>query len=144
MLGLQEGITEHQITYGMMPRNNHEVAIISRSMLELMLELGFGIDLPPGHSTSGRVTRRRAKPGAPPPRALPLIRSGNTAPEESYCAVPYKNNWYWIEDNDIASKRTFTLLLILFSLVETWPRLGLTRGDRAFTRNSGPSMKRSA
>jgi hypothetical protein len=32
---------------------------------------------------------------------------------------PYKGYWFWIEDTDIASKRTFTLLLILFSLAET-------------------------
>ena len=34
-------------------------------------------------------------------------------------AVPYKGHWYWIDDNDVASKRTFTFLMILFSLAET-------------------------
>ena len=40
-------------------------------------------------------------------------------PADSYAAVPYKGHWYWIDDNDIASKRMFTFLLILSSLAET-------------------------
>ena len=47
------------------------------------------------------------------------IRSGLAAPPETYAAVPYKGYWYWIDDNDIASKRIFSFLLILFSLAET-------------------------
>jgi hypothetical protein len=33
--------------------------------------------------------------------------------------VPYKGHWYWIDDADVASKRIFTFLMILFSLAET-------------------------
>jgi len=33
--------------------------------------------------------------------------------------VPFKGYWYWIDDTDIASKRIFTFLMILFSLAET-------------------------
>jgi hypothetical protein len=47
------------------------------------------------------------------------IRSGTSVPETTYASVPYKGHWYWIEDTDLASKRTFTFLLILFSLAET-------------------------
>ena len=31
----------------------------------------------------------------------------------------YKHHWYWIDGADIATKRVFTFLLILFSLAET-------------------------
>jgi hypothetical protein len=47
------------------------------------------------------------------------IRSGAAARDAAYAAVHYKGQWYWIEDTDIASKRTFTFLMILFSLAET-------------------------
>jgi hypothetical protein len=33
--------------------------------------------------------------------------------------VQFKDHWYWIDDTDIASKRTFTFLMLLFSLAET-------------------------
>jgi hypothetical protein len=47
------------------------------------------------------------------------IRSGKEAPADAYAAVPFKGYWYWIDDTDIESKRTFTFLMILFSLAET-------------------------
>jgi hypothetical protein len=36
----------------------------------------------------------------------------------SIVAVRFKNFWFWIDDRDFHSKRTFTFLMILFSLTE--------------------------
>jgi hypothetical protein len=119
LLGLEEGISEFEISYGLIPKNNHEVALLSRSMLEIMLQLGFGIDLPAGHATDGRALPGQRQAGETEAKPLVHIRSGTTAPADAYAAVPYKGYWYWIDDTDIASKRTFTFLMILFSLAET-------------------------
>ena len=118
-LGLEAGVSEFDITYGLVPRSRREVAILSRSMLEIMLQLGFGIELPATHATDGRALPGRWKPGDAKTKPLVYIRSGTKAPADAYAAVPYKGYWYWIEDTDIASKRAFTFLLILFSLAET-------------------------
>lgn len=47
------------------------------------------------------------------------IHSGTAPPANAFAAVEYGNTWYWIDDNDFASKRTFTLLMIFTSLAET-------------------------
>jgi hypothetical protein len=119
LLGLEEGISEFEIAYGLVPKNNHEVALLSRSMLEIMLQLGFGIDLPAGHATDGHALPGQRQPGEAEAKPLVHIHSGAAAPADAYAAVPYKGYWYWIDDTDIASKRTFTFLMILFSLAET-------------------------
>jgi hypothetical protein len=119
LLGLEEGISEFEIAYGLIPQNNHEVALLSRSMLEIMLQLGFGIDLPAAHATSGRALQGQAQAGGALANPLVHIFSGLEAPPDAYAAVPYKGYSYWIDDHDIASKRTFTFLMILFSLAET-------------------------
>jgi len=119
LLGLEEGIREFDIAYGLVPRSRREVAVLSRSMLEIMLQLGFGVDLPPEHAKEGRALPGRAKAGDAKVEPLVHIRSGAEAPADAYAAVPYKGYWYWIDDTDIASKRAFTFLLILFSLAET-------------------------
>lgn len=119
LLGLEQGMREIEVVYGLAPRSGNELALLTRSMLELILELGFGIELPPSHETSGRATPGLRRAGDRPAEPLVRIRSGTAAPDGAYAAVPYKGYWYWIDDNDLASKRVFTFLLILFSLAET-------------------------
>jgi hypothetical protein len=119
LLGLPEDTTEFEITYGLIPRKPNEVAVLTRSMMEVMLQLGFGIDLPEGHATSGHALPGQRHPGDAPAEPLVRIRSGTEVPADTYAAIPYKGYWYWIDETDIASKRTFTFLMILFSLAET-------------------------
>jgi len=119
LLGLEEDLSEFEIVYGLVPRDNHEVAILTRSMMDIMLQLGFGIDLPAAHATDGRALPGQRQPGDAQAKPLVHIHSGTEAPAEVYAAVPYKGYWYWIDDTDIASKRNFTFLMILFSLAET-------------------------
>lgn len=119
LLGLGDDVSEFEIAYGLIPKNRREVAMLSRSMMEIMLQLGFGIDLPATHASSGRALPGQWQPGDAQAKPLVQIHSGMDAPADAYAAVPYKGYWYWIDDTDIASKRTFTFLMILFSLAET-------------------------
>jgi hypothetical protein len=119
LLGLEGDVSEFEITYGLLPRSGSEVAMLSRSMLELMLEMGFGIEVPEAHVKAGRVLPGRRQADSAPCTPLTRIRSGAEAPADAYVAVPYRGHWYWIDDSDLASKSTFTFLLILFSLAET-------------------------
>jgi hypothetical protein len=121
LLELEKNISEFDIQYGLFPRNRHEVAMLTRSMLEIMMQLGFGVELPAAHATEGRALPGRGRAGDSMPKPFVRIRSGKEAPADAYTAVPYKGYWYWIDDTDIASKRAFTFLLILFSLAETGP-----------------------
>jgi hypothetical protein len=119
LLGLGEGVSEFEITYGLAPRNPNEVAMLTRSMMEIMLQLGFGIDLPAAHATGGRALPGQWQPGDAKAEPLVHIRSATEPPADAYAAVPYRGYWYWIDDADIASKSRFTFLMILFSLAET-------------------------
>lgn len=119
LLGLAEDVSELEVVYGLYPRHGSEIAVLSRSMMELLLELGFGIELPQDHVTGGRVTAGRQLAGEIPAKPLVRIQSAAQAPTDAYAAVRYKDHWYWIDDTDMASKRIFTFMLILSSLAET-------------------------
>ena len=119
LLGLAEDVSEFEVAYGLFPRTPNEMALLTRSMMEIMLQLGFGIDLPAAHAAGGRVLPGQWQSGDPLARPLVHIRSGTEAPADAYAAVPFKGHWFWIDDTDIESKRTFTFLMILFSLAET-------------------------
>ena len=90
-------------------------------MGDILIDLAMGIDVPPEHVTEGRTipTARALASANPRERPLVTIRSGSSAPSNAFAAVQYRGTWYWIDDNDFASKRSFTLLLIFMSLAET-------------------------
>lgn len=119
LLGLEKDLNDIEVVYGLAPRSGREVSMITRSMMEIMLEMGMGLDVPASDAAMGRVLPGRAQSGEAEAKPLVKIRSGTERPEDVYVAVPYKDHWFWIADNDIASKRTFVFLLILFSLAET-------------------------
>jgi len=107
---------EFEITYGLLPRNKRELALLTRSMLEIMLNLGVGVELPRAHVEEGRAPAWRSGASDNVPVR---IHSGSTAPADAYSSVFYRDHWYWIDDTDVTSKRIFTFLMILFSLAET-------------------------
>ena len=53
------------------------------------------------------------------------IRSSVDEPEDAFVSVRYRERWFWIDDRDFASKRTFSFLMLLFSLTETGGKEGL-------------------
>src|SRR5262245_26371023 len=54
------------------------------------------------------------------PYATPLFRvqSGNTRPAEAFVVVSYHGSWFWVDDRDFPSKCMFSLIMMLFTLVE--------------------------
>ncbi len=102
-------------------RTGNELAVLSRSMGDILIDLAMGIDVPPAHVASGRTLATVWVNTSPNPRDRPMVRihSGAAPPANAFAAAEYGNTWYWIDDNDFASKRTFTLLMIFTSLAET-------------------------
>jgi len=119
LLGLEPGVSELEVAFGSVPRSKHELAMVTRSMVEIMLELGTGIDVPAAHMEDKRVLPMRGLETGP--KATPLIHilSGKKAPSDAYAAIHYRDYDFWIDDRDVPSKRLFTFLMILFSLAES-------------------------
>ena len=118
LLGLDRGATEYSLTFGLTPRSTTEIAVLTRSMIEIMAEFGVGVDVPDGERTEGRATPMRAEDSAAP-SPLVHVRTGPSAPAGAYAAIPYRGRWFWVDDRDLTSKVRFTLLMILSSLAET-------------------------
>jgi hypothetical protein len=94
LLGLADDVSEFEVVYGLVPSNPKEVALLSRSMMEIMLQLGFGIDLPVAHLNNGSVLPGLRQVAGAADRPLVHIRSGRDEPADAYAAVAYKGHWY--------------------------------------------------
>jgi hypothetical protein len=112
---------ELSIVFGAVQRNQGELAVLSRSMLEILIELASGIEVPADHVDQRRTMASGRVATAEDPRDRPLVRimSGSNPPAGAFVVVSYRNTWYWIDDNDINSKRIFSTLMLFFSLAET-------------------------
>ena len=112
---------ELTIAFGAVQRSERELAVFSRSMAEILVELAAGIEVPAEDIAEGRTVPSARLASAENPRARPLVRiqSGPSPPAEAFSAIRYRNNWYWIDNRDFASKRVFTALMLFFSLAET-------------------------
>ncbi len=120
LLDLDEMRQEFRIVRGSVALNNQEIAILSRSIMQVMLEYAAFIDVPPADISEGRVYAIDQEIAQTDRQLPPLIRVRNSVdePERPYVAVPYRDRWFWIDDRDIHSKALFYFLMVLFSFTE--------------------------
>jgi len=121
MLGLDPRAREFRVVYGSVAANDKEVAILSRSILEILIDLSSYITVPEAHVAEHRVgptAEPEVGPGGPVPPLI-QIASGTERPAEAFVAVPYRDHWFWIDDRNMPSKRMFTFIMFIFTLVET-------------------------
>jgi hypothetical protein len=120
ILRLRQRTTEMNLTFGSVARHDTEIAMLTRSMAEIFMEIAATAQVPPQH-----LQERRAAPAAPPP-ALPSswdeplvqVLPGPDRPSDAFTAVRYRDHWYWIPDDDMRSKKTFNFVLTLLALAE--------------------------
>ena len=120
LLGISESARELNIVYGSYPENEKEIAMLSRSIVQVLVDIASYIDVPAADLAQGSVYAVRRSPEHER-LFVPLIaiRCGPLAPENSYVSVKYRNQWFWIEDRDLRSKQIFNFLMFMFSLTET-------------------------
>lgn len=93
-----------------------QLAVRTRSMFEIFSEMAQGVDAPRLDSGGAAVD-----PGPATGHVAPLlrVRSGPARPSDAHVAVQYRGHWFWIDGDDMASKRAFLVAQILLSLAET-------------------------
>jgi hypothetical protein len=120
LLGLNPNKLEFSVVAGPYAENDSEIAVQTRSILQVMVDVASYIDV----STADIVERRVYLPQRTPEQeqmfpALVTVRQSYSAPIDAFVTVKYRDQWFWIEDNDPKSKLIFSFLLLLFSLTET-------------------------
>lgn len=95
-----------------------ELAVNSRSMLQIMGAFASHIELPEAHRHHGG-----SLPGldAPADGSTDRVRihSGKDKPKDAFAAVRYRGHWFWIDDGDWQTKRALTAVMFFFTLADT-------------------------
>ena len=119
-LSLDPHASEFRVVYGSLAPDNKEIAILTRSALEILVDLSSFITVPEAHVVEHRVGPTQEPEMGPvgPIRPLLQVASGKEPPADAFVAVPYRGYWFWIDDRDILSKRMFSFIMFIFTLVE--------------------------
>jgi hypothetical protein len=118
MLGLKEEGGEFRIVYGSASSSDEEIALLTRSIIEVLSDVSSTVEVPAEH-----VVEKRAPAAMPEGDGVkgPLIRilCSRERPANDFTAVPYRDRWFWIDDRDYGSKRLFSFLMFVMTLTET-------------------------
>jgi hypothetical protein len=123
LLHLSPDAEQFNLRIGSVAANDQEIALLTRSMLEILTEMSAGVEVPELDLKEGRANKM--EPGANPSgtsiKVRLRVRSSKDKPsaDEAFTAVQYRNHWFWVDDRDLSSKRGLSFLMILFTLAES-------------------------
>ncbi len=108
------------LTYSPMRGAENELAVNSRSMLQIMQAYASYIDVPEVHlrDNSAWPSPENA-PVAEGGRQNPRIRSAKDKPANAFAAVRYRDHWFWVENGDRRTKRALSVVMFFFTLAES-------------------------
>jgi hypothetical protein len=121
LLGLPPENLRFVLTTHPTPDNQQHLRVETRSLLGMMYYLSHAVASPEKDRASGKVTLTRYLSGEPFDWAdvtgdILTIHSQNNRPTQAAVSVRYRDSWFFIDDSDLQSKSTFSLLAQIFSL----------------------------
>ncbi|MCB1107916.1 MAG: hypothetical protein KDK76_07470 [Chlamydiia bacterium] len=122
---LLEGVKKSKGRYVLNMRQAYneeaEIGVMTRSLLGTMYYLSLGVQVPCRDMTSGVVALTQNTDGSifdwnEIIGDLFTVHCSPYYPQNAYLAISYRGNWFYIDDSDINSKRTFVLLQQIYNL----------------------------
>ncbi|MEH6468128.1 MAG: hypothetical protein V7725_00785 [Porticoccus sp.] len=115
-LGLRQDVKEFSLSYGLVADNPDAVAVLTVSILDMMIDLARMVDVPQEHIDEGRTLPTFVDIGLGGP--LLQVHSSLKEPEMPFVSIRNRGYWFYIDDRDLISKRTFGVVQILLSLTD--------------------------
>jgi hypothetical protein len=119
ILGLASS-DDFRVVYGAIPTDDKEIALLTRSILEVLIDISADVEVPSADVQEKRVSPTFGETAAGEKlRPLVRIQSSSHKPSDAFVSIPYRNSYFWIDDKDLVSKKIFSFLMFVFTLVET-------------------------
>ncbi|MGC3961644.1 MAG: hypothetical protein QM813_28095 [Verrucomicrobiota bacterium] len=125
LLKLDPDAPEFTLVFGGTAAHDKELAVLTRSLLQIMMTMAAQAEVPEADVKEGRATPGLRQGDAAQPTGLVRIRCSKGKPGDASVAVSYRNQWFWIDDRDLRSKRAFAFMLMLFTLADSGQKEGL-------------------
>lgn len=93
----------------------------TRTVLGTLYNLSHAVSVPEGHEVDGLVTESVIEATGTESWSAFLggqfqVKNSKAEPDGAFVKIQYRDHWFWIDDSDLESKTTFSLVLFLLSL----------------------------
>jgi hypothetical protein len=121
LLRLRPDADELSLVFGTNSKNDHEIAMLTRSMIEILAETSQGVDVPAGDLEEGRAVKMDDTAASGATIYVLRVHSSDTKPrsQDAFSIVHYRNHWFWVDDRDLHSKRGLGFLMALFTMLQS-------------------------
>lgn len=116
LLRLDPEAHEFKMVFAATPANDREVAVLTRSYIQIMGMIAAHVEVPEKDIAEGRAT-----PGLGSAATLRIHCSPRRS-ADAFTSVRYRGNWFWVDDRDLKTKRTLALLMMLNTLGDSGER----------------------
>ena len=105
------------LTYSPMRGAENELAVNSRSMMQIMQALASHVDVPVPHLKDASAWPSPENGSTSEGRQQSVrIYSGKTKPATAFAAVRYRDWWFWVDNGDRQTKRARSTVILFFTL----------------------------
>ena len=121
ILNIEPGRDQYVISFSPKQSESNQIRVVTRSLLGILFYLSQGVEAPEQDVKEGKVTRTLKKSGEvfdwkEVTGGLLKVRSKSNRPDNATLRIFYRGTWFFIQDSDLKSKSTFSLLSQIFSL----------------------------
>ena len=118
LLNLQPGLKKYVINPKKNSAKKDSLELKTRSILGILAYLSRGVEIPPSHLhlLGGAKNEEAMQAAHKILRDIIQIKTSETRPEDAMVAIPFRGHWFYIDDEDLTSKRTLGLLSYLVKL----------------------------
>ena len=119
LLKLSEEQQKFALTYSPARGAEGELAVNSRSMLQVMGAIASYLDVPEAHLKDHSAVTAFENATAESNEQKVRIHSSKDKPTAAFAAVHYRDYWFWIDEGDWHTKRALTAVMFFFTLADT-------------------------
>ncbi|MBO05722.1 MAG: hypothetical protein CMI58_01555 [Parcubacteria group bacterium] len=121
MLRLTPGKTEYPIRMNDVDHNPNLIRLRTRSVMGILYLLSQSVEVPQEDVRRGKLTTTKYEDGLPFNWGdlfsdLFQIKSSSEKPSDAFVSIKYRGHWFYIDDTDVESKRTYALFSQIFAI----------------------------
>jgi hypothetical protein len=110
-------------------KDNHSILIRTRSVLGILSYLSHGVKVPPEDLKKGYIIHTRYPDGReflwdPLMDGIFRVYYSKFSPDDAFVKIRFRKYWFYIRNDDLTSKATFSLVTRLFTLTAGMQRSG--------------------